>query len=244
MSKKTKWSTELMVVVGLALFAAAAFFVTATGTTGTPSHFPTTVVINLDDRTDRWKEVQEEFSSWPVPVERVSAVRMKPGWKGCSASHLKCVRLAKERGLPWILILEDDCVLRPDAARRFTDLLPVLWATRDHWDIFNGGVTAVKKHERISYNPPLYEVYGYAANFYLVHAGSYDQILDGHPTNPATFKDPIDVYYADTCRIWTTTPYLAAQRPGPSDINESHKKGVSDYTSVFEQAEQKLLKLK
>ena len=244
MSKKTKWSTELMVVGGLVLFAAAAFFVTATAAaaaTTVPSNFPTTVVINLDDRKDRWKEVQDEFASWPVPVERVSAVRLKPGWKGCSASHLKCVRLAKERGLPWILILEDDCVLRPDAARRFTELLPTLWSTRDRWDMFNGGVTALKKHRRVSYTPLLYEVYGYAANFYLVHEASYDRILDGHPPTPAQFKDPIDVYYADTFRIWTTTPYLAAQRPGKSDI-ETERKGLMDYTSSFDKAEQKLLR--
>jgi len=149
--------------------------------------------------------------------------------------------LAKERGLPWILILEDDCVLKPDAARRFQALLPFLWENRTRWDMFNGGVTALKKHKRISYHPPVYEVYGYAANFYLVHQGSYDRILNGHPSNSAEFKDPIDVYYADEFRIWTTTPYLAAQRPGPSDINDSQKKGVSDYTSVFDKAEQKLL---
>jgi GR25 family glycosyltransferase involved in LPS biosynthesis len=241
MSKKTKWSTELMVVVGLALCAAAAAFFVPTMARGVPSHFPTTVVINLDDRPDRWKAVQEEFASWPVPVERVSAIRLKPGWKGCSASHLKCVRLAKERGLPWILILEDDCVLRPDAVQRFTDLLPTLWSTRDRWDMFNGGVTALKKHRRVSHTPPLYEVTGYAANFYLVHAASYDRILDGHPPTPAQFKDPIDVYYADTFRIWTTVPYLAAQRPGKSDI-ETERKGLMDYTSSFDKAEQKLLR--
>lgn len=237
-------------VVGVFVFAAlaavalaaAAFFVTATTATTVPSNFPPTVVINLDDRKDRWEEVQDEFASWPVPVERVSAVRMKPGWKGCSASHLKCIQLAKDRGLPWILILEDDCVLRPEAARRFTDLLPTLWAARDRWDMFNGGVTSLKNPRRVSYNPPLYEVSGFSTNFVLVHAASYDRILDGYPSKPAQYKDPIDVYYADTFRIWTTAPYLSAQRPGDSDINKDQKKGVSDYTSAFDKAEQKLLR--
>jgi GR25 family glycosyltransferase involved in LPS biosynthesis len=149
--------------------------------------------------------------------------------------------MAKDRGLPWILILEDDCVLRPDAARRFTDLLPFLWSTRDRWDMFNGGVTALQRHTRVSHTPAIHEVRGYATNYYLVHAGSYDKILNGYPSDSAAFKDPIDVYYADTYRIWTTVPYLAAQRPGDSDINEAEATARTDYTNVFEKAEQKLL---
>ena len=205
-----------------------------------PSNFPHTVVINLDDRTDRMREVGEEFGGWPVRVERVSAVRRKPGWKGCSASHLKCLQLAKDRGLPWILILEDDCVLKPDAARRFTELLPFLWSTRDRWDMFNGGVTILKHHTRISRTPNIHEVRGYATNFYLVHQGAYDRILDSHPKDPSDFKEPIDVHYAKTFRIWTTVPYLAAQRPGTSDVEKEAEN--RDYNELFDEAEQKLLR--
>jgi hypothetical protein len=108
--------------------------------------------------------------------------------------------------------------------------------------MFNGGVTALKQHTRVSRTPNIHEIYGYAANFYLVHQGAYDRILTGHPTDPSTFKDPIDVYYADSFRIWTTVPYLSAQRPGKSDINETERNDKSDYTSAFDEAEQKLLR--
>jgi len=200
--------------------------------------FPPTLVINLDKRTDRMEEIHEEFKEWPVPVERVSATQLKPGWKGCSASHLKCVQVAKDRGYPWVLILEDDCVLKPDAARRLTALLPFLWKNRDRWDLFNGGVTSLKHHVRISKRPDIHEVYAYAANFYIVHQSVYEPLLQGHPTDPAKFKDPIDVYYPDHFRMWTTVPYLAGQRPGKSNI----EKGEQDYTKYFAAAEQKLMK--
>jgi len=234
-----RWAVPLVIsllIIGVLVYLVHDY----TTSRSPPSNFPHTVVINLDDRTDRMREIGEEFGGWPVSVERVSAVRRKPGWKGCSASHLKCIQLAKDRGLPWILILEDDCVLRPDAARRFTELLPFLWSTRDRWDMFNGGVTILKHHKRISRTPNIHEVYGFAANFYVVHQGAYDRILNGHPTDPSKFKDPIDVYYADSFRIWTTVPYLSAQRPGKSDI-EQHVGNV-DYNELFDKAEQKLLR--
>jgi len=197
--------------------------------------FPPTFVINLDDRTDRLAEIRTEFRNWPVPVERISAIRQSPGWKGCSASHLKCIRIAKERNYPWVLILEDDCILTPNASRRLHDMLAFLWTNRSRWDIFNGGVTYVKRHNRVAQNPSIHEVYGYAANLYIVHRAVYDRILNGHPTHPNDFQHPIDVYYADTLRIWTTTPYLSKQRPGASDIVGDKK--VEDYTHLFDDAE-------
>jgi GR25 family glycosyltransferase involved in LPS biosynthesis len=204
----------------------------------TPKH-PYTFVINLDKRTDRMNEIKEEFRHWPVPIERISAIKQSPGWKGCSASHLKCIQLAKERNYPWVVILEDDCILTPNASQRFQELLPFLWKNRHGWDIFNGGVTHLKHHTRIAWNPSIYEVYAYAANFYMVHNSVYDRILRGHPKIIADFKIPIDVYYADTCRIWTITPYIARQRVGTkSDIDN---RSGEDRDSIFDESEAMLV---
>lgn len=201
-------------------------------------HFPPTFVINLDERTDRMKEITDEFRNWPVPVERISAIRLSPGWKGCSASHLKCIQIAKERNYSWVLILEDDCILTSNAGQRFQSLLPFLWKNRNHWDMFNGGLTYLKHHTKISHNPPMYEAYGFTTNFYIVHKSVYNRVLNEHPKHPDNFKNPIDVYYADTFRIWTSTPYLSKQRPGQSDIGENQ---TEDYTDLFDTAERTLL---
>jgi GR25 family glycosyltransferase involved in LPS biosynthesis len=58
--------------------------------------FPSTLVINLDKRVDRWNEIQRMFGEWPS-LERVSAVEETPGWKGCAKSHIKSINLAKQR---------------------------------------------------------------------------------------------------------------------------------------------------
>jgi Glycosyltransferase family 25 (LPS biosynthesis protein) len=202
--------------------------------------FPPTLVINLDKRTDRLEEINEEFKEWPVPLERIPAIKMTPGVKGCYLSHLKCIRIAKERNYPWVLILEDDCILMKNAREKFVSLLPYLWKHRDRWDMFNGGVTYITESRLIDYPNTLFEAKGYAANFYLVHKGVYDRILKyDQPT------EPIDVVYKKYFRIITTVPYLAKQRPSVSDL-ESHAnvldKTPHDYTNVFNESEDKLKK--
>ena len=193
--------------------------------------FPPTLLINLDHRTDRLAEIQNEFRNWPSPVERVPAVRLSPGWKGCSASHLNCIKLAKQRGYPWVLVLEDDCMLTPGAIRRFQEMLPVLWNTRSQWDIFYGGSTYLTDYSHKV--KTLYEVKGYAAHFCLIHKNSYDLILEKYPKN----EGPIDVFYRDHLRIWTVAPFIAIQRPSKSDIGKKD----ADYQKLFKEAEEKLL---
>jgi len=232
-----KW--QYMIIM-LSIIIGLSFLIRPSAMQSQPSmHFPPTLVINLDSRKDRMSEFTEEFRNWPTSVERVSAVKYSPGWKGCAASHLKCVKLAKDRNYPWVLIVEDDCILTPGASEQFQTLLPYLWKNRDRWDIFYGSVTSLKDYKHISHSPQIYQVHGYAAHFCLIHSSSYDKILNNYPGNIEDYTKEIDVYYAETQRIWTTTPFFAKQRPSKSDIEE----GVKDYTDMFNRSEQKLLKL-
>lgn len=194
--------------------------------------FPAIYVINLDSRPERLAEIHQEFKDWPA-LQRVSAVKRSPGWVGCSLSHLQCIRQAKERQEPWVLIVEDDCILTPNAKARFTALLPHLWAHRNEWDLFNGGLTIVSNYTLVDKQRGLFKANGYAANFYLVHSDSYDKILDGYSEeSPAK----IDVYYDQQFRIWVPAPYLAGQRVSASDIENT----VTDYTDLFKSNERVL----
>lgn len=198
--------------------------------------FPPTLVINLPERTDRWKAVSDMFASWPVPVERTNAIKQSPGWKGCTLSHLQCLQIAHRRNYPWVLCIEDDCVLTKDAQQRFQALLPHLWANRGKWDVFSGGVTFLTDHTRIQSHPPLFEVSGYAAHFVLIHRDAYIRIIRAL-TNAMQALPKIDVFYAEHMRIWTTAPYLAMQKPDTSDIEQSYK----NYTQRLQESEHILL---
>jgi hypothetical protein len=196
--------------------------------------FPPTLVINLAHRSDRMKEISQEFANWPVKIERIDAVKASPGWKGCSASHLKCIKLAQERNYPWVFIIEDDCILTYSAIDQIHELLPTLWKNRHSWDIFYGGTTHVKNYTKLSDSPSIFKASGFTTHFCLIHKSTYNKIISGYPSQIPDFKEAIDVYYADNFRIWTTTPFFAKQRPGKSDIGQ---KDTDDHTGEFDKAE-------
>lgn len=197
--------------------------------------FPEILVINLDDRTERWEEIQQSFAGWP-PLERVSAVKDSPGWKGCAKSHVKCIKIAKERGYPWVVILEDDCEVKADSLERFRQLLPVLWKRKSEWDIFLGGCTNVRIIKQVEAEPPIFQITGLCAHFYLCTSDVYDKIIEQYNPKNENSMIEIDLYYQKTLRIFCTTPFLAFQKPGVSDIEEESV----DYIPHFTNAETRL----
>lgn len=65
---------------------------------------------NLDHRVDRWATVQKEFSSVGIldRVKRFSSIKEEDGRLGIIKSKLEIIKIAQQRGLNNILILEDD----------------------------------------------------------------------------------------------------------------------------------------
>ena len=64
--------------------------------------------INLDSRTDRRKEVEEELNGIGIPFERFPAIKGNPGLVGCGYSHMEVLKIARSRGYRAVLIFEDD----------------------------------------------------------------------------------------------------------------------------------------
>ncbi len=183
--------------------------------------------INLDDRPERWEETKAAFEGTDIAPKRFSGIRHTEGWKGCGASHVAIAREAMRKGLPWVLVLEDDC----DPAADFTERWPVvkdaLWAV-DSWDIFLGGPTFVQgPAEPLG---PLTRIEGaYALHFYVLRASAYEKAIAWNPDR----HGPIDVYYSDQFRIVTTQPLLAVQRRSISDNEEEEV----DYAYLFRRSE-------
>ena len=66
------------------------------------------VYINLEKRSDRREEIENELNDFQLHYERFEAIHDNPGILGCTKSHLRVLKLAKERGWKYVLILEDD----------------------------------------------------------------------------------------------------------------------------------------
>jgi SAM-dependent methyltransferase len=206
--------------------------------------FPEVLVINLDHRTDRWAAIQKKCEDANLNPLRVPAVQMSPSWQACGYSHLKCVRIAKDRGLPWLVILEDDATFSSGSIERFRDLLPYLWENRDKWERFTGGPTfpANPVIRILDREQKLLYARGFCTHFNLIHSGAYDQILKWDPS-----QKMIDVYYMNlesSFRVVfnsiATVPHISAQSNSASDVARSVGFTDSDYSEMFVYSEQKL----
>jgi len=143
-------------------------------------------------------------------------------------------REAMRRGLPWVLVLEDDCQPAPEFTERWPVVRDAL-LTQSSWDIFLGGPTYVQGPIKPK-GPHLYEIdRGFALHFYVLNAIAYEKAIAWNPDR----HGPIDVYYSNQYRVVTTYPLLATQRPSLSDI----KKEDRDYSDHFEESDQILRQL-
>lgn len=67
--------------------------------------------INLEKRKDRRTHVEKELESLGIPkqkIERYKAIENKNGAIGCTLSHIMCLKIAIQRGLKNVMIVEDD----------------------------------------------------------------------------------------------------------------------------------------
>ncbi len=64
--------------------------------------------INLDHRTDRREQIEDELNKLGLKYERFPAIKHHYGNVGCGLSHLAILKIAKERNLKNVLIIEDD----------------------------------------------------------------------------------------------------------------------------------------
>jgi glycosyl transferase family 25 len=71
--------------------------------------------INLESRIDRKQFMEDQMNKLGFTANRFNAIQHPRGAIGCSLSHLNLLKLAKEKDLDHILILEDDIhFLKPE----------------------------------------------------------------------------------------------------------------------------------
>ena len=123
--------------------------------------FPHKVCINLDRRSERWRQMQDKFYQHGIhSVQRFAAIDGDaatipaswpgtPGAYGCLLSHLEVVREARRRGLPGILIFEDDVVFDDQFEQKFSEYIRQLPAD---WDMLFFGALHKDELIRVSDN--------------------------------------------------------------------------------------------
>jgi hypothetical protein len=198
---------------------------------------PTTAyVINLDSRKDRWEAIQTNFKTInSIQLVRFSAIVEKPGFIGCGKSHLKLIQLAKEREEPFVMILEDDAIIKNPTTfeEQWNSILTWLKNHLNEWDVFNGGPGfwsgGAGVNKIIDLDRRLVDIRGGLCTHFVCYSSrAYDKLLTWTPS-----MGPIDVFISNKCTVLSTYPLLSIQRPSYSNLWNHH----TDYTGRYNYAE-------
>jgi hypothetical protein len=193
-----------------------------------------TFVINLDSRTDRFDHVSSEFDKIGKGFERFSAIPHCDGAIGCTASHVKCLELAIERGYDYVAICEDDITFtKPEvflkSLHRFESSPPKQWDM-----LLLGGVVYSDKGDSYEMITPFYaRVYeSQTTTGYIVPRHYMPVLLDNFKSGLTSFLQTgnrftyaIDSHWKQLQRrdLWFfLTPPTIIQYANWSNIENSH----------------------
>lgn len=188
------------------------------------------IYINLEHRSDRRQQVEEELKIFGDRVERFNAVQKSPGYIGCSFSHIGALQYAKRNAWKNVLIVEDDFLWTKTA----TGLSVFESLTKKPYDVILLGGTFITS------DPNTYKLHsGQTALAYLVAEHYYDTLI-------ANFKEGLSgllrlndykTYALD--QFWKrlqphdnwfiVRPNLCMQRPSFSDIEQT----FADYRCYY-----------
>ena len=196
-------------------------------------------VINLIERKDRLEHIKKNFLEYNIiPVEAIKHIE---GYKGCFLSHKKCIQIAKEKKLKYIIVIEDDCSPLENFTKRLDNILFFL-DSYDNWDLLLGGgfhICPFHIQGKIQNSDEnLYKINGgYCTHFVIYNNTSYDYFLD------QDISRPIDHTWQNNLQCIVPVPFIATQFDNFSDISNSiettfsrriilNNKRLSNYTSV------------
>lgn len=171
--------------------------------------------INLKKRSEKKKFMKKQAKKIKLPIKFFNAILDKKNpANGCLQSHLKIIKLAKSKKLPYVLILEDDCVFTK------TDL--ILPPLPQKWEmLYLGGnidqIFSDKQEQWVNMSC-------WTTHSYIIHSSIYDLVINGLQN---TDKE-VDRYFRDIIhqrkKSYMLSYHLTIQKDGYSDIQ---KKSVS-----------------
>lgn len=148
-------------------------------------------MVNMDEHPGRWEAFDQEAKRNGINYERFAGIKINGGKTridreaGCRASHMTIIQMAKDAGLPNVLIFEDDAVID----ERLSELEPYVKEFLDvsTWDMFYYGCNHNDIFEPV--NEHIIRVRkAWTTHSYVVNARAYDKILQYKDT-----PEPVDV---------------------------------------------------
>jgi hypothetical protein len=179
--------------------------------------FPLILCINLKERDDRLREASAEFRK--VGLERVifyRTTRQADRAKGCTDSHMECLKYAVDREVPYVLIFEDDVMFQEGFEVNLRNSIAFLEKNPD-WKCFYLGGLIFRKTARPA--PGIVKGAILCTQAYVVKTALAKELLArrGFFANKLV---SVDLFY--TMVIWNSAlfhsePLICTQRPSESD---------------------------
>ena len=204
-----------------------------------------TYYINLEHRNDRKDHVIKEFATLGIKcAKRFNAIRNPNGAIGCTLSHIKLLQDAKQNGLPYIMIVEDD--IQFTNPELFKNQINGLLQSGETWDVI-----------LIAGNnlPPYKKVNEYCVKVaqcqtttgYIVKADYYDTLINNMKEGLVKLmKEPHRHFLYAVDKYWfflqqrdkwlLVTPLSVVQRVDYSDIERrmtNYRKAMTDLDKFY-----------
>lgn len=203
--------------------------------------FDRVFIIHLPDRTDRMAGLEREFRYLGYPIDRVEFFdAQRPtstmgfaslGARGCFESHLAILKIARERGLKNVLIIEDDLSFTRALKKRHQQAALQLKSLS--WDILYLG----HRIDAPAQKGPLFQPYGgeietahfvaFSEKAYRAAIAFLDVILTRPAGHPEGGPMHVDGAYSllrerqTDLKTLIAVPLMGFQRPSDSDITPS-----------------------
>jgi GR25 family glycosyltransferase involved in LPS biosynthesis len=189
--------------------------------------------INLNSRVDRKLHVERQLDLVGIRdnVKRFNAILNINGRIGCSLSHLKCIQMAKEQNMEFVLILEDDVsFLLPDDF--VENVNKFLSNPQNKWDVLllaGNNLPPFTTNDEVS----IRVTHCQTTTGYIVRKHYYDTLISNIKEGVAKLmKNPEHHYYFAIDKYWIhlqkqnrwmlLVPLIVVQRPDYSDIEKRH----------------------
>jgi len=196
--------------------------------------------INLNSRVDRKLYVEQQLDLLGIRdnVKRFNAIHNINGRIGCSLSHLKCIQMAKEQNMEFVLILEDDVsfLLPDDFVENVNKFLSNL---KNKWDVLllaGNNLPPFTTNDEVSIRVSHCQT----TTGYIVRQHYYDTLIANIKEGVAKLmKTPEHHYFFAIDKYWIhlqkqhrwmlLVPLIVVQRPDYSDI----EKRYTDYQRLM-----------
>jgi glycosyl transferase family 25 len=135
------------------------------------------IYINLDRRTDRRQEFEDQAKVYNLNCERFTAIPKSCGIVGCTYSHLSALKIARERNYKNVLIMEDDFVFLVDK-EQFEREIEKIFAHNVDFVVCMISYNLLNSTESAEYPFLLRALDVQTASGYIVNQHYYDKLIN------------------------------------------------------------------